>query len=368
MNSFKSILFALLPVALFTNCGGDTAYSVSKIENGNTILLKNGYKVILLGVSDTEEGEEYLRTNLTKKSVYLRFDTHGGRSLNKFPDKTAYAYVKSMRKSVNAEMLRRKLCELEEHSLLKDSLSKYKEYAGIAQSGQRDPEREKRDRRDIVPPTPISEPDDIDLTQWTYRDNGERNDLYLTNDCNWNCNVLTYVCDFNASVTRSFATQLAKKSPGEYNIGQVSEIYKYLRSRWKYVNDPRGREYLALASESIAGTKLSGDCDDFAIVMYSVITAIGGKARINFAWNSEDKSGHAYTEVFMNDFNEATLTKDLQKKFPDCDIDDIWYMEGNSGKWLNLDWTAEYPGGPYFKADERLKYFYDERQRSWVCE
>lgn len=349
---------SLLIVFILSSCGGSDFYKVKSVVNGNTIQLLNGYQVILLGIDDSSESKLFLENAVANSSVKLRFDKNSPQSLNRYYDKIAYAYVINRGKCINSDMLKNKKSDLLEHTYLKDSLEKYRTYAGVKAPTKPDSQR-------IIAPIPIAEPDDIDLSQWTYHDNGQRNDLYLTNNCEWNCNVLSYVCDFNSSITRSFATQIAKKSPGEYNIGQVCEIYKYLRTRWKYVSDPRGREYLALASESIAGTKLGGDCDDFAILMYSVITAIGGKARINFAWNVVEKTGHAYTEVFLNDFDESSLIKDIQKQFPYVTVTELWYSESSSGKWLNLDWTAEYPGGPYFKANEIMRYHLNDG--GWIC-
>lgn len=345
------------------SCSSNNYYSIKSIVNGNTIELVNGYNVVLLGVEDSPQGKEFLKRRLDRVKIRLKFDRCSPKKLMRYYDKIAYAYVITQGKCINTEMLRDKIVSLEEHTYLQDSLSAYRTYAGV------NPENIKPERTIVVNPSmPITEPNDIDLSQWTYQSDNTRNDLYLTDDCEWNCKVLQYVCDFNSSITRDLAVQLAKKVEGEYSIYQVCEIYKYLRTRWKYVNDPRGSEYLAKASESIAGTKLGGDCDDFAILMYSTISAIGGKARINFAYNHSNNSGHAYTEVFLADFNETTLREDIQSRFPDYNVTDLKTSKGVFGTWLNLDWTAAYPGGPYFEADEKMKYFFDVGKGCWICE
>ena len=83
---------------------------------------------------------------------------------------------------------------------------------------------------------------------------------------------------------------------------------------WKYVNDPKGFEYFSPASETIK-LKLSGDCDDFAIVMAATLQAIGANTRVVMAYG--EKSGHAYAEVnmgegFNEDFDEAVIFDDVQ--------------------------------------------------------
>jgi transglutaminase-like putative cysteine protease len=95
---------------------------------------------------------------------------------------------------------------------------------------------------------------------------------------------------------RTFALRLARNFPGEYNVGQVCAIWYYVKKNWKYVNDPRGMEYFAPAYESIEAG-LSGDCDDFAILLASLIEAIGGSSRVILAQGSQ--IGHAYCEVYI---------------------------------------------------------------------
>ena len=82
-----------------------------------------------------------------------------------------------------------------------------------------------------------------------------------------NIEMLKESCDYNVPKTKGFANKLAGKaslSDGTFNIEQLCEIFDYCYSKWRYVNDPKGSEYLAKASETIASS-LTGDCDDFAI-------------------------------------------------------------------------------------------------------
>lgn len=161
--------------------------------------------------------------------------------------------------------------------------------------------------------------------------------------------------DVENPVTREFYLQLASKSPGKYNIGQLAYIYTYLFSNWKYVSDPRGREYFASASESIRNG-LVGDCDDFAILMAACIEGIGGGARITFAENSE--SGHAFTEAYVTNNKEdvqelvngiLTYTTTIYGKVVATTMN---YRTDTDGKiWFNMDWNSPAPGSVYFKSD-----------------
>ncbi|MBQ0155174.1 MAG: transglutaminase domain-containing protein, partial [Bacteroidales bacterium] len=112
-----------------------------------------------------------------------------------------------------------------------------------------------------------------------------------------NVKLLEEACDFNLPATKQFANKLARKaevSSARINIEQICEIYDYCRSKWSYINDPVGHEYLAKASETI-GSELTGDCDDFATLIAACILSIGGEVRVTTAFGPE--GGHAYTEV-----------------------------------------------------------------------
>lgn len=49
------------------------------------------------------------------------------------------------------------------------------------------------------------------------------------------------------------------------NLVQCFAVFKEIRNRWNYVDDPKGHEYIARATESLI--HFSGDCDDHAILM-----------------------------------------------------------------------------------------------------
>lgn len=138
------------------------------------------------------------------------------------------------------------------------------------------------------------------------------------------------------------------KSYHEYRqIIQSLAIFKEIRSRWNYVNDPKGREYIATASESLL--HFSGDCDDYSVLMAACIRAIGGTPR--FIHTKE----HMYPEMLID--NKANLEQVIYL------IKEVLFKEESQGKeinyhidergqiWLNLDYTARYPGGPFMSEE-----------------
>jgi hypothetical protein len=130
-------------------------------------------------------------------------------------------------------------------------------------------------------------------------------------------------------------------------IIQCFAVFKEIRDRWNYVNDPKGREYIAFASESLQ--HFSGDCDDHAILMAASVRAIGGTPRIIHT------GGHLYPEILIGDKNDLENVNYL--------IKEVLFTEESRGKevhyhidergqiWLNLDYTATYPGGPFMSEE-----------------
>ncbi len=128
---------------------------------------------------------------------------------------------------------------------------------------------------------------------------------------------------------------------------QCFAIFKEIKQRWNYVNDPKGQEYIAAASESIQ--HFSGDCDDHAILMSACIKAIGGTPRIIHT------GGHMYPEMLIGDKNDLETAVYLIKEVlfvEESKNKEIHYHIDERGKiWLNLDYTAKFPGGPFMKEE-----------------
>ena len=173
--------------------------------------------------------------------------------------------------------------------------------------------------------------------------------------CNWSGykEQLVEACNYSDISVRNYSVKLAGNSSGEFNIGQVCDLFDHFYNNWKYVNDPPNREYVAKASESI-DNNFNGDCDDFAVLICSAVISIGGEARLNFAYNSE--SGHAFTEVNLGKTNIREIGNYITRRY--ITLDTFWYRTDEQGNnWLNLDWFAKHPGGSYFDYEEGTTYY-----------
>lgn len=124
---------------------------------------------------------------------------------------------------------------------------------------------------------------------------------------------------------------------------QYFAVFKEINKRWNYVNDPKGQEYFARGSESLL--YFSGDCDDHAILMCAAIKSIGGSMRLIHTGR------HMYPELLIGtekDLEAAIYLINKELFTDESKNKTIYFHRDENGKiWLNLDYTAHYPGGPF---------------------
>ena len=158
--------------------------------------------------------------------------------------------------------------------------------------------------------------------------------------------------NYNNEEVRGFAIRAAnanfKKEQNLHeryrDIIQCFAVFKKINRRWNYVNDPVGKEYFAKASESVKF--LAGDCDDHAIMMVAAIKSIGGTARF------VSTTGHLYPEIMIGDKFDLDkidhLIKNLLFPIESKDMSLHYHTDKDGRIWLNLDYTAAYPGGRFY--------------------
>jgi hypothetical protein len=167
--------------------------------------------------------------------------------------------------------------------------------------------------------------------------------------------------------TRNAAVRVAAEDEGPFRIEQVGRIWSHVRGRWRYVNDPRGDEFFARASDTIERNDYAGDCDDFAIVLAAMIEAIGGEARIVML--DGEQGGHAYAEACLQE-DPAEVARRLSVHYRrNWDeylgrqrLTNIHFRSSaECPVWLNLDWNARVPGGPYGREYWAVAIYADGR-------
>ncbi len=160
--------------------------------------------------------------------------------------------------------------------------------------------------------------------------------------------------DYHNPKVRNFAVMATTKNfrdikgYQEYRmIIQCFAVFKEIKEKWNYVDDPKGQEYIAAASESVM--HFSGDCDDHAILMAASIRAVGGTPRLIHT------GGHIYPEMLIGNkkYLEAInyLIKEVLFKSESTGKEIHYHIDERGQIWLNLDYTARYPGGPFMSEE-----------------
>jgi len=124
---------------------------------------------------------------------------------------------------------------------------------------------------------------------------------------------------------------LAMNLTSRYEAGdfkQARKLYEFVRDEIRYIRDPLLFEDVQLPEITLK--RRSGDCDDQAVLLCSLLLAIGFETALIFAdTDSDGVADHVYCAVYMP--NAPDVYKSLNKKINGIDLHD----------WIPLDPTSE---------------------------
>jgi PKD repeat protein len=172
-------------------------------------------------------------------------------------------------------------------------------------------------------------------------------------------------------LVRDEGLRLVGSRSGAQRIDQICSIYDYIVGNWTFVSDPRGLDVFQYANYTLkmgkdVGSSGKGDCDDFSILLASLVESIGGTPRIILAY-SPATGGHAYTEVYLGNKSDKDVNRMLSWLRTAYNVSDInIHTDLVSGDvWLNMDWWkdpggANHPGGPFYQAASQVPIFIQE--------
>lgn len=170
--------------------------------------------------------------------------------------------------------------------------------------------------------------------------------------------------DLGNSEVEQTAITIAKDYPGEYNLNQVSVVYDALRKGWYYYSDPSYKDEYKNANRTlqdgmVSGTIGVGDCDDFAILMASLLESLQGSTRIVFAYDQDTRENHAYAEVYLGKESDTRIDELINWLKSEYNLAEIPGQVIDNGEvWLNLDYNSTYPGGRNYPGGQ---YFGGQR-------
>lgn len=197
--------------------------------------------------------------------------------------------------------------------------------------------------------------EDYDSMIYTMSDNPHPQDIIISKLLPFpNKSEIIQAIQYKNPKVRNFAVMAVNKNfkdikgYSDYRtIIQCFAVFKEINSRWNYVSDPKDGDYIATATESL--NYLSGDCDDHSILMAACVRAIGGTPRLIHT------KGHIYPEILIGNMNDLETVNFLIKNKlfqKESDGKQLHYhIDERNQIWLNLDYTAKYPGGPFMSEE-----------------
>lgn len=197
--------------------------------------------------------------------------------------------------------------------------------------------------------------EDYDSMIYTMSDNPNPQDIIISKLLPFpNKSEILSAIEYKNPKVRSFAVMAVNKNSknikgySDYRtIIQCFAVFKEINNRWNYVSDPKDGDYIATASESLE--YLSGDCDDHSILMAACVRAIGGTPRLIHT------KGHIYPEILIGSMNDLETVNFLIKNklfVKESHGKQLHYhIDERNQIWLNLDYTAKYPGGPFMSEE-----------------
>jgi hypothetical protein len=152
--------------------------------------------------------------------------------------------------------------------------------------------------------------------------------------------------DYKDSLVRNYSVKHSLDNFNEFynkygtTVRHLS-LFKHINSNFRYVSDAQRDEYFASSKETILNG-LGGDCDDHSILMATALKSIGARTRIVLI------EGHAYPELYCGDRKSfQTMQQAIIHLFKNQTIKEFHFHENKGEYWINLDYTARHPGGPY---------------------
>ena len=142
---------------------------------------------------------------------------------------------------------------------------------------------------------------------------------------------------------REAASSAISKHPGAFSVNQLLDIYDWVHSNVFYQNVPVNLTYQPYAPKETLSTK-SGDCKNQAVLIASMVEAIGGTARVLLIPDCQ----HAFPEVYLgNQTDIDVLNAAIRAHYPASSGKTInWHIsKNNTEDWYIFDSAGgNFPG------------------------
>ena len=147
--------------------------------------------------------------------------------------------------------------------------------------------------------------------------------------------VNTYITPEDPSV-KAMAREIAQKYPGKYNVYQICSVFDAVSKNIAYVSEPEGVDYWQYPNETLRIK--SGDCEDHAFLLASLIRDLGGTARL---YGTDD---HMFAAVYIGEANNTQKVAEAITLYYNTPVT-LHYQTDKYGAWLVLESSGGFYAG-----------------------
>lgn len=133
---------------------------------------------------------------------------------------------------------------------------------------------------------------------------------------------------------KAMAREIAQKYPGKYNVYQICSVFDIVSNNIAYTSEPEGEDYWQYPNETIRIK--SGDCEDHAFLLASLIQALDGTTRI---YATDD---HMFASIYIGDANHTSKVAEAINRYYSTPLT-LHYQTDRYGSWLILE-----PSGGFY--------------------
>lgn len=163
-------------------------------------------------------------------------------------------------------------------------------------------------------------------------------------DCTVTSNPSNYYGRVNERIdlgaVASIVSEVRETRPGGYSVLQIAQAFQWVKDHITYLEDG-AEDYWQTAAETVA--RGTGDCEDQSLLLASIVTGLGGNARVNIIY------GHAFPTVFVGTaVGELAEVKRALASFYGLDASEyrMAYLQDDLGYWAVIDTSGfQYAGG-----------------------
>jgi len=180
-----------------------------------------------------------------------------------------------------------------------------------------------------------SSPIEISIDKFNLKDFKDKQEVKLAVDSSM-IEVKTYVNKIATTTRKMYKTKEEYKT-----LIQCLHVYKHIVDGWKEVSDPEDIVLYFDAKKTLKS--LSGDTEDYAILVASCISSIGGKVRLV---KTDDD---IYPEIKIGkDSDVDPIYEDVIKKMFESELYGkhfYYHKDDDKSIWIKLGKDSKYPGG-----------------------